>query len=409
MTRSTSNYFNNNHNQSLAVVFTAGVAAGSIVLRILWSQRRATKAVKSPVTQLAEAHLTKMAENVFTVALIRAGDQLGLFEAMWQNGPSTAAELATRMNFNERWLQELLSQAAAAGICVYSSPLGQFSIQPAYAPLLRDPSFSPKSMLGLMDMAAGLMPRTSAVVHAVQTGTGVDFDYGEDDILAANDRKNVNWYKYKMKDDLLAKITAPKTGRPLLKMLEEGIVVANVGCGYGSSAIELAKQFPKSHIYAYEISQNSLVRIRERAQQHNLDNVTVLDASTHPIAQVPHTKRKFDFVYCADVVHDMAQPRDFLNDVQKVLSDIGVLLIVDTRCTESLPENMGMPNAAMAFGYSCLCCLQSSAGPKGDGAAMGTYGFPETIARAWTKEVGFEHFVSVNLESKPTKSCFVIA
>ncbi len=54
---------------------------------------------------------------VFSAALIRIGDKLGLYKALASGGPQTPAELARKTNTTERYVREWLSnQAAGANI-----------------------------------------------------------------------------------------------------------------------------------------------------------------------------------------------------------------------------------------------------------------------------------------------------
>ena len=98
------------------------------------------------------------------------------------------------------------------------------------------------------------LARTDATVESVKSGLGVDYDHGDGAITVAIDRKNANWFKTKMEEDLLKKVKAPKTEKSLVEMLEAGIQVADVGCGLGASTILMATRFPKSHFSAFSCS-----------------------------------------------------------------------------------------------------------------------------------------------------------
>ena len=52
--------------------------------------------------------------GAFSVALIRIGDQLGLYKTLHAHGPMTAAELAAKAGVNERYLREWAAQQAAS-------------------------------------------------------------------------------------------------------------------------------------------------------------------------------------------------------------------------------------------------------------------------------------------------------
>ena len=385
--------------KSVAVAFVAGAAVGAYALA------RMTKKEKADPAKKAQDHLVKIAEYSMTGGLIRVCDKLDLYDALWQSGPSTAAELAQKLKCSERWLTEILSQATAAGICVYF--FGKFCLKPEYAHLLRDPKDSPRSMVGLFDMVSCLLSRSDTTVESIKTGIGKNYDFG-DDVTAAIDRKNSNWFYNKLEDEILKVAKTPKMTKSLVELLEEGIQVADVGCGYGASTIALAKRFPKSHFCAYEAAKKSIKVIESRVKEAKLTNVTVCDVATKTLASGPPKGGKFDFIYAHDVLHDMAKPKAFLKEAKQVLSDTGCFVIVDVICCDSLKENIAQPDAALNYGFSTFLCLACSTSEKG-GAGLGTCGFPEGVARTWTKEEGFESFETIELESLPKNSCFVIA
>ena len=388
--------------KSLVTAFLAGAAAGAAALAYFTAPKKIDAGTK------AEKHLTKIVEYSFTAGLIRVGDELKLYDALWNSGPSTAAELAHKMECSERWLTEILSQATAAGICVYF--FGKFCLKPEYAHLLRDPANSDKSMQGLFQLVPCLLSRTDGVVKAVKTGRGFDYDFGQD-VTAAIDRKNYNYFQNHMMEDILGPVKAPKTSKSLVEMLEKGIQVADIGCGFAASTIALAKRFPKSQFYAYETSQRSILKVQERVEDAGLTNVIVCNALNRSVGDGPDDGDKFDFVYAHDVVHDMTKPREFLKEVKKVLSPEGVFVIVDVKCSDSLKENINDESAALSYGYSCLLCLPCACSQKegAPGAGLGTCGFPEKVARKWLKDDGFKFFQTAEIESLPRNTCYIVA
>lgn len=405
---------NRNHSTTQVVLaFVSGAAFGSLAL--LYRQYKNRPPKEDPIIK-AERQLWNIIEQSFTGTMIHIFDELRLYDLLWDNGPSTAAELAAITKWNERYLNEILCQAVSAGICVYF--LGKFCIKPEYAHLLRDPNKSSKSMVGAIQLLHRCIARSDAVVNAVKTGKGFDYDYGPN-ISEAIDRKNGNFFKHKMIDEILAKVNTPKTSTKLIEKLEQGIVVADVGCGYGASTIAMAMKFPNSQFYAYESSQTSLLKLNERIEKAQLKNITIYNPSSRSIGQgVGDNGDKFDFIYTHDVIHDMVDPRGFIKEVKKVLKEDGCWIIVDVQCSESLKENLMAKRAPMLYGFSSLLCLPSAlsspapttkkgkikVGCKG----LGTCGFPATLARRWLNEAGFPFFEEMEIESLPYNSCFIV-
>ena len=68
------------------------------------------------------------------------GDKLGLYKALADSGPETAAELATRTGTAERYVREWLAAQAAAGYVEYRAEDGKYSMSPEQAMALADES-----------------------------------------------------------------------------------------------------------------------------------------------------------------------------------------------------------------------------------------------------------------------------
>lgn len=58
----------------------------------------------------------QFASGTFNIFAIYLGDRLGLYRALAEAGPSTAAQLAARTRTHERYVREWLEQQTVAGI-----------------------------------------------------------------------------------------------------------------------------------------------------------------------------------------------------------------------------------------------------------------------------------------------------
>src|SRR5207248_8879852 len=78
-----------------------------------------------------EAFMGKMLGDMgaaATGALVVIGDKLGLYKALADGGPLTAAELAKRTGTAERYVREWLANQAAAGYVEYDPKAGAYSM-----------------------------------------------------------------------------------------------------------------------------------------------------------------------------------------------------------------------------------------------------------------------------------------
>jgi ubiquinone/menaquinone biosynthesis C-methylase UbiE len=85
--------------------------------------------------------------------------------------------------------------------------------------------------------------------------------------------------------------------------LESGAKIADIGCGYGSSSILLAKAFPKSEIYAFDFHEPSIIEATRKAKAAGVKNVRfgVARAQDFP-------GKDFDLACIFDALHDMGDP-----------------------------------------------------------------------------------------------------
>lgn len=345
----------------------------------------------------------------FTGALIHAGDSIELYDHLEAMGrPVTAKEFAEATGWSERWLQEFLAQAAGAGICTFRD--GKFAMKPEYAPLLCNPAKSPCSLAGLFEMLLPLVKRAESVVgQAIKSGKGVDYDFGNAQIIRGIDRKNRNWFRDYLVKDALEDVKLPVTGELLVAMLKRGVNIADIGCGCGASSITMAKAFPKSTIYAYEASALSLQVLKERIDAENIKNVIVCNVFERTVGDGPDGKDSvFSFVYSHDLLHDMTDPQSLIKDVKRKISPDGCWVVVDIKCQNSLDANIKSPASALFYGFSCLLCLACSTSEE-NGVGLGTCGLPASKCQEFMKDAGFTFFEERGLASNPVQARYIIA
>jgi 2-polyprenyl-3-methyl-5-hydroxy-6-metoxy-1,4-benzoquinol methylase len=344
--------------------------------------------------------------------MIRVADQLNLFEHLYESGPCSSHALAESTGWNERWLREILLQLTGSGLCVYDPVQETFFLKPHYEALLRGPEKERQSIAGVFQFLSALVSREDAVVQAVRSGKGIDYDYGpaSKDIGAALDRKNGNFFRYSLLEEL-RKIHVPESGVSLYERLQQGISVADIGCGFGTSTVSMAKEFPSSQFYAFESSPKALQAIETNIKAANLSNVTICKVPDRTLGDGPDLNdptSTFDFVYAHDVLHDMLNPKELIKDVKKKLSKDGCWLIVDVECSEKAEDNLQLPNAAMLYAFSCLLCLPMATS-ESHGAGLGTCGFTPKLAQRWTKKAGFQYFEKRKIPSLPYNACYLVA
>ena len=282
-----------------------------------------------------------------TAASVLTGDKLGLYKALAAGGPQTSQELAARTQTHERYVREWLSNQAAAGYVSYDAATGRFELPAEHEPLLADDG-SEVNMCGLFAMAAPLFADEPRITEAFKTGRGVGWHEHDPRLYALTDRIFRNGYAAHLVHDWLPALQGVEA------KLRTGAVVADVGCGYGSSTILMAEAYPMSTFIGYDYHEASISAAREAARRANVaDRVRfeVASASAMPDSG-------FDLVCCFDCVHDMGDPVGALASIRKALKSNGTLMIVEPYATDSLEGNI-TPVGRIFYAASTMLCVPS--------------------------------------------------
>jgi len=109
--------------------------------------------------------------------------------------------------------------------------------------------------------------------------------------------------------------------------IKESMVIGEAGAGAGYFTIHLAKQVgEKGTIYANDISQYSLNRLKRRCEREDINNVkTILGEVEDPL----FPKGKLDMVIMVYVFHHLDKPVEFLNSIKPSLKEGAPLVILE--------------------------------------------------------------------------------
>ncbi len=108
-----------------------------------------------------------------TVAMVRIGDDLGLYKALHAAGPQTCTALAKRLGLAERYLREWLSQQAASGYLTYDPAAATLRPSGRIRPWSSPIEDSPVYMMGGFDVMKALLDNQPKVQAAFKSGGGV--------------------------------------------------------------------------------------------------------------------------------------------------------------------------------------------------------------------------------------------
>jgi SAM-dependent methyltransferase len=310
-----------------------------------------------------------------TIGLLAVADRSGLLEHLGAGNRGTSEEIAAGSGLDPRYVKEILSGLAAAGVVDYDVDSEEFALAPEHALFLSD-SDSPYFMGGWFDMLPAVMSQIDGVAAATRNGGGVTFESFGPGLIRGLDRGNAPSQRA-----FLIKRWLPAVPG-LVDRLESGMRVADVGCGSGTAAILIAEAYPNTQVTGFDIATPSLELARERSA--HLGNVEFHAAAVEEIPTDPG----FDLVTTFDVVHDLADPRAGLRRIRQALTESGSYLMMEPKAESDLAGNMSS-RGAMLYGISTMHCMTQSlaVGGEGLGAAWG-----RQLAESYAAEAGFAGF-----------------
>jgi SAM-dependent methyltransferase len=331
------------------------------------------------------------ATGTFVISAIAIGLRLGLYRALAEAGPSTAAELAARTGTAERPVREWLEHGAVNGLLDVANDTDdpaarRFALPAAHAEVLLDPdslafgASTPSQVLA----AVGSMP---LVLESFRTGKGFAFGDTGDDMREGEGAGNRPSYLGPLVREWLPAM--PDVHARLLA--DPPARIADVGCGLGWSSIGMATAYPRVRIDGLDLDPTSVeIANRNVAEAGLADRVRVVrgDAASPPLDDA------YDLVTMLESFHDMAHPVRILSAFRGLLADGGSILIVDMKTGERF-EAPGDDRDRYLYGWSVMSCLHD--GLQDGGIGTGTVMRPSTL-RAYALEAGLPRFEVLPIE-----------
>lgn len=296
--------------------------------------------------------------GTMTVLLSYMGDQTQLFQLLWQYGPCSAAELAKQAKVDERYLLEWLSSQAAAGYVCYSESSQTFFMNDEQALVLASEGH-PACLQGMMQLAVSQYMTHEKALEVFRTGAGRPWGEHHSCCFCGVDRSFRTGYNAYLTEQWLPALEG------MLERLQQGALVADVGCGHGSSTLLMAKAFPKSHFFGYDFHAGSINKAQSHAAAEGLNHNVMFRA----IDALKVPQQEFDLICMFDALHDMGDPAGVARHLHSCLADDGILMLVEPLAGDSLTENMHLLGQLYYAASTLICTPASRAQPVG--AALG--------------------------------------
>lgn len=314
------------------------------------------------------------------------GVKTGLFRAMAGKGPLTLDQLVGVTVLQSRYVEEWLKGMVCAGYLEYEPGANTYRLPDEHALLLASDG-TQHFMGGLFCMAPVLLRVAPKVAVAFEKGGGVPFeDYGVDGVEAL-DLINRGQYAQRFARHWLKSLPA------VVRRLEAGGGVLDVGCGAGRVALTLAKAFPKATIVGVDPDRESIRQANAAADAEGLcARVRFLTGSTGELSSAD----KFDLITACDCVHDFLAPDVTLKEIRALLKPDGVLLVIEPKAADRLEDNRNSIGT-MYYGFSVFHCMTQSLAQGGPG--LGTCMGPART-KALLEQAGFTRFEILDIKSQ---------
>jgi 2-polyprenyl-3-methyl-5-hydroxy-6-metoxy-1,4-benzoquinol methylase len=281
-------------------------------------------------------------------ALVVMGDKLGLYRALAGAGPLSPGELAKRTGTAERYVQEWLNAQAAGDFVTYDPDTGRYTLPPEQTVALTDAD-SPAYLPGFFQIALGSVLDSPAIMDAARTGAGFGWHEHVGDVLEGCERFFRPGYNANLTTQWLPALDG------VVGRLERGALVADVGCGHGSSTILMAQAFPNSTFVGTDYHHGSIETARRRARDAGVGDRVRFE--TAPASA--YGGEGYDLVTMFDCLHDMGDPVGAARHVRGTLKPEGTWMIVEPNAADRVEGNLN-PVGRAFYAFSTLLCTPAS-------------------------------------------------
>lgn len=287
--------------------------------------------------------------GAFSVPTTRLGHRLGLYKALYDNGPCNAAELArTAGGLAERYVREWALAQAASGYIDFEGETQRFSISPEQAMVFVNKD-SPVYLEGAFDLVAAMIEGEPKVERSFRTGTGVRWGDTAGCLFCATGA----FFRPGYVNNIVQSWVPALDG--VENKLRAGAKVADVGCGVGFSTLLMAEAYPNSRFIGFDFHEGSIDEARRHATEHGLgDRVAFVATSAKDIEDAD-----FDLVTSFDCLHDMGDPRGCAAHMKTILKEDGTWMVVEPIAGDRPQDNMN-PVGRLYYNASTMICVPTS-------------------------------------------------
>lgn len=335
-------------------------------------QKMTTSPDPDKVQAFAGLVISELSANMGGV-MLQIGHELGLYKAMSDGQPYTAASLASKTGTYKRYIQEWLNSQAAGGYLEYEKETGTYSLSSEKAMVLAIED-SPAFLAPGFNVVQSMWTDKDRLRDAFKTGEGIPWHKHHHSLFFGTEAFYRSGYRANLVNNWI-----PKMGG-MHEKLEAGGVVADVGCGHGASTLIMAEKYPTSTFHGFDYHRESILVAEERAKTKGIKNAFFHHKDAFSFDQ------EFDMICYMDAFHDFGDPLKSAQKAFECLRPDGSLLLVEPFAGDEVENNFN-PIGRMFYSASTALCVPHSNSEKGQ-CCLGAQAGPKKIFSI-LQEAGF--------------------
>ena len=280
--------------------------------------------------------------------MVSLGTKLGLYRAMKDQGPMSSGDVAARAGCAERYVREWLNSQVAGGYVQYHAATGQYELTPEQAMILADET-SPVFLPHAWQVVASMWADEEKAAEAIRTGKGVAWGDHDGRLYCGVAAFFRNGYNANLVSQWLPALDGVQ------EKLEAGARVADIGCGHGHSTVLMAKAYPNSTFFGYDVHERSIDEARRIAEVEGVaDRVSfeVADAASFDASDL-------DLICFFDCLHDMGHPVAAARHARQALADGGSVMLVEPAAADRVEDNVNPVGRLYYAASTTLCCAHA--------------------------------------------------
>ncbi len=275
-------------------------------------------------------------------------DKLGLYRAMAGSGPLSSHAVARRSGCSERSVREWLNSQVAGGYIDYHSTSASYELTPEQAAILADDT-SPVFLPHAWQVVASMWADEAKTLHAFRTGEGVSWGEHSEGLYCGVAAFYRNCYTASLVSEWLPTLTG------VTAKLEKGAKVADVGCGHGHSTVLMAKAYPESHFWGFDVHEESITVARRVAREAGVEKRVIFEVAKAD----DFAKHGYDLICFFDCLHDMGRPIAAARHARSAMAEDGTIMLIEPCAGDRVEDNINPVGRLYYAASTTLCCAHA--------------------------------------------------